>query len=209
MNQTLQEILAKNNVTTQVKTAGSEDVKETNTVSITKQEQKAAISDNKVDNKMENTNKNVQEQKKSILMSSDDTEHLDIKKFQGEVKETSWFKLEEDIYEAKCVKIDNIMGQDFNGNPEEKFCWYFEVSKDVNGDPLEKPVTLRYYTRLAFGEKSNNYKIYSAFFGEPAQGSTINILECIGKECRLNVVDNKKGDKVYSKIKDILKSRKK
>lgn len=208
MTQTLQEILAKNNVQMNTQTAvGSEDKKEPVTVSSEQNIQVASNSDKKVDNKMENQEQEQQVTSSKILMSSDDVEHLDINKFQGEKKETSWFKLDEDIYEAKCVKIDNILGQNFEGKEEEKFCWYFEVSKDANGNPLEKPVSLRYYTRLAFGEKSNNFKVYSAFFGEPE--GKYNILDCIGKECRLNVIDNKKGDKTYSKIKDILKARKK
>lgn len=213
MTQTLQEILAKNNI----KTSSQTTVSQQTTVSAQKQEdnsfqqeQKAYNSSN-VSQTQQTTSSYQQEQKATaneILMSSDDTENLDIKKFEGTVSSSNYFHLEEDIYEAKCTKIERIMGKNFDGMPEEKFCWHFQIENDSTGEKLVQPVKLKYYTRLAFGDKSNNYKVYSTFFGSTPE--KYNILECIGKDCRVNVIDHKaQNGNTYSKIKDILKAKKK
>lgn len=203
MGKTLQEILAENNVkannSTQVKP--SEDNQ-------TKEESKSTTPTvSETNNTNTNTDINVKKMNFQTLMSSDNTDNLDIKKFQGTV--SSRPHIEEDIYNARCVKIDRIMGQNFDGVPEEKFCWHFELISASDGSSLTTPVTLKYYTRLAFGEKSNNYKVYGAFFGKVPE--KYNILECISKECRVNVVDtqSKDGGNTYSKIKDILKVKNK
>lgn len=199
MTQTLQEILAKNNVNINMQTNTMQQA-----TAVESTQQQAATSSNVSD-----TSETQQEKESAInkvLMSSDDLDSLDRKKFEGNV--TSNFHLEEDIYEAKCVKIEVVDSQDYEGRPEEKFCWHFKATKNSMGEEVNSSVILKHYTRLAFGEQSNNYKLYSIFFGSTP--ATYNVLDCIGQECRLNVVDKKsaKGN-IYSKIKDILKAKKK
>ena len=124
--------------------------------------------------------------KPTVLMSSEDTNNLDIQKFLGD-STGGGIKLEEDFYLVECVGIELITDKDFNnpGVEVQKYRFSLKVISSSNGTPIEG-VILHKKTSLSFGERSNNFAIYKAFTHQVPQGK-YNILECKGKQCLIRV----------------------
>lgn len=149
--------------------------------------------------------------------------NIDISKFEGSVSSQKYVKphLAEDIYKSVLKSIDIKTVKDFNtGESVNKYLWSFElredsagnaVTEDIHGKPFNKPVVLTLFTNIAWGVKSTNYKLYSKITGKaPNEGEKYNILECVGKNCRVNVETIEPKDKQnqpYSKINGVMAAK--
>lgn len=160
-----------------------------------------------------------EDEQKSMTQSAQST--IDASMFIGTVS-SKFVKpyIQEDVYNAVVESIDlkhNL--KDFvTGELKDKFLWTFKLStdsagnaitEDANGKSLDREIKLSVFTNIAWGMKSTNYKMYSKIMNhEPQKDEKYNILDCIGKKCRVNVATKKPENGLpYSTINSVMMAK--
>lgn len=150
-----------------------------------------------------------------------DTSKIDVSKFEGSAS-SKFVKpyVLEDVYNAEVESIELKTGlKDFmTGELKDKFLWTFKlvtdaagnaITEDANGKSLDREVKLSIFTNIAWGMKSTNYKMYSKIMNSvPQKDEKYNILDCVGKKCRINVVTkNPENGLPYSAINGVMTAK--
>lgn len=185
------------------------------------EEQKNVMTQGSEDIKQQEETQNFEKQENKTEENTMDVSNVDISKFEGSVSSKFVKPLfQEDVYNAVIKSIDLKTGlKDFTtGELISKFLWTFElvsdssnnaVTEDANGKSLNKTPVLSIFTNIAWGMKSTNYKLYTKITGKvPSENEKYNILECIGKKCRINVnTKTTKEGLPYSRIEGVMAAK--
>jgi len=129
--------------------------------------------------------------------------------FKGKINDTKesskssngYELISEGTYIAKLLEITKGKAIDFKTKKEiDKFSWKFEI---VDGEYKGKKITKK--TNTYFSEKSNTVKYYQKIMNAILEdGDDVNIMDCIGKQCRIKVSKSGDSGKEFNYVKDIL-----
>lgn len=155
-----------------------------------------------VANRFSNSNQN----SGSVVLSSTDMdpEKIDLSGFMTKaVGGNTRINLEPNFYHARLVKIEKCRDSMpwAEQKIQDRYHCHFVIDRDMFGKALPKEVTLIHKFKISSGTKSYVYQAYTSLTGKyPQPEETINFLECLNKECLVDVQTRERDGATWSKI---------
>lgn len=123
------------------------------------------------------------------------------------MEESTFVHLEPGTYPVTClsVKAETLENPQYGDGNIIRFELRFDDVLDENGEEIKRD--LRANDKLTPMSKLTG--ILLAFGVKAAVGEEVDIEDCVGKQALAQVIEIKKDDKVYDRIKDLLPTQKK